>query len=102
MKFKIVILFILLNVTLQAYVSSDGNVYEIRYNKHGAVLTSTYKHLTLYLGKDCDAFSKVYGKGTWGWANGGFSVDFRRKSFGFGRQELDLDRVRGMVRCRLE
>lgn len=47
--------------------------------------------VVLYLGKSCDAYSPVYGKGTWGWSNGGFMVTFKDEHFGFGRQELSID-----------
>ena len=95
----------------QSYVSGDGDEYILQYNKHGAVLTSvnekhimdnnaggkvTSQKLKLYMGKDCDTFSKVYGKGSWGWANGGFSIEFKGKSFGFPRQEVDIP---GMEQC---
>lgn len=43
---------------------------------------------TIYLGKSCDAFHKVFGSGTWGWANGGFVVQFGNNRFPFGRQEV--------------
>ena len=46
-------------------------------------------------------FSEIYGKGSWGWANGGFSVEFSDKSFGFARQELDFSRVKEMEKCQL-
>lgn len=84
-------------------------------NKHGAILTSSglpykwvgvgagstveqiknvqaLKKVVLYLGRSCDAYSKLYGKGTWSWANGGFIVEFENERFGFGRQELDIER----------
>jgi len=84
-------------------------------NIHGAVLKSTgiqyrwvgygvaskaekiigakkLKKVVLYLGKSCDTYSKSYGKGTWEWANGGFIVKFKNEEFGFGRQEIDIDR----------
>lgn len=87
----------------QEFISSDGDKYIAEFNKHGAVLISentkyfvennasgrTQKtKLKLYLGKDCDSFSKIYGKGTWWWANGGFSVDFANKKIGFPRQHI--------------
>ncbi len=48
------------------------------------------KPITIYLGRNCDASSKEYGKGRWSWANGGFWVKFKNEEFDFGRQELDL------------
>ncbi len=82
-------------------------------NEHGSILTSSglryewigmgaystirqiqdrkrFKKVVLYLGRSCDAYSKVYGKGTWFWANGGFVVEFKNERFSFSRQELDI------------
>jgi len=80
-------------------------------NKHGVVLRSTgeqfrfssyslaptkikyakrLKRETLYIGRQCDSYSKIYGKGSWHWANGGFVVDFSNKSFYFPKQMLDI------------
>ncbi len=95
----------LLSSNAFAYLSSDGDEYTIRYNKNGAILTSVNKkhyaennasrrvhskHLKLYLGKDCDAFSNVYGHGSWEWTNGGFIIHYDEKDFGFPRQEVDI------------
>ena len=65
---------------------SDGGCTEFHgtVNRHGLVLRSP--RTTLYIGKSCDAYSKVYGKGRWEWANGGFVVQFPHKRFGFARQ----------------
>ena len=52
--------------------------------------TSTLAIETLYVGKSCDTFSKRHGKGSWGWANGGFSVDFKSIKFDFTHQTLDI------------
>ncbi len=83
-------------------------------NEHGVVLASTgtqYKWVgfgvgseikpiagakklkkeILYLGKSCDAYSKLHGEGLWEWANGGFIVKFKNVEFGFGHQELDIE-----------
>jgi len=104
---------LLLSFDVSAYLSSDGDEYTISYNKHGAVLTSvnekhfmennasgrvSSKKLNLYLGKDCDAFSDVYGRGSWEWANGGFVIHFQNKSFRFPRQEVDIP---NMDKCRM-
>ena len=101
----------LLSSNAFAYLSSDGDEFTITYNSHGAILTSISKkhyaennasgivhskHLKLYLGKDCDAFSNVYGKGTWEWANGGFVIHYSGKDFGFPRQEVNIP---GMDKC---
>ena len=42
----------------------------------------------IYFGRSCDAFHKLYGKGKWCWANGGFTAEFPGYSFDFARQEL--------------
>ncbi len=83
-------------------------------NNHGVVLKSTglqYKwngtgagstvheifgkplldRITLYLGSSCDAYSEVFGTGSWSWANGGFIVSFKNETINFGRQELSID-----------
>ena len=87
------------------YVSAEGHTYEYSLNDHGGVLTSVWPVArflgfgagttvergteTIYLGRDCDAFSEHLGYGTWGWANGGFGVEFDDGAeVGFPRQEL--------------
>lgn len=104
---------ILLSSKAFAYLSSDGDEFTITYNSHGAILTSVNKkhfaendasgvvhakYLKLYLGKSCDAFSNVYGKGAWEWANGGFTVHYSGKDFSFPRQEVNIP---GMEKCRI-
>jgi hypothetical protein len=76
--------------------SSDGEVYYVTYNKYGAVITS-WNGVMLYAGKNCDTYSTLHGKGTWGFANGGFNLDFEKKKFGFPRQELNMT---GIDKCR--
>jgi hypothetical protein len=66
------------------YVDSGGIKYTMTTNKNGVVLKS--KTETIYLGKDCDAYSRRYGKGTWGWANGGVSIELQKGKIGFPRQ----------------
>lgn len=83
--------------------SADGDLFNVAYNKHGAVLTSEHDKyfpanadgtemkkakLLLYLGVQCDAFSENYGNGHWGQSPGGFVIRFDHKAFGFIRQEL--------------
>jgi hypothetical protein len=86
-----------------AYVS-DGMEYEISCSADGYVLTSKYPVTRMigtgadtqavpgieriYFGRSCDAFHKIFGKGKWCWANGGFVAEFPDHRFGFGRQEL--------------
>lgn len=83
--------------------SGDGHAYEVSCNENGFVLTSLYPVFrfiengaastieegieTIYLGRSCDAFTKTFGEGQWGWANGGFIATFDRFSIGFPRQE---------------
>ncbi len=89
------------------YVSNEGHRYGHQLNANGAVLTSLFpvarftgtgaatqvitETEILYLGRNCDAFSKVLGNGRWGWANGGFVVEFPGKSISFPRQEIDAN-----------
>ena len=83
-----------------ALTTSDGDEFTVKYNKNGAVLTPKVKTSTagkLYLGKDCDALSKKFGKGDWSWANGGFIVEFANKRFAFPRQEVDVDNNGGCL-----
>jgi hypothetical protein len=89
-----------------AYVSGEGHEYRPSFNASGMVFTSVRSvsryieagagssvqqgREILYLGKRCDAYSAAFGRGTWGWANGGILVSFTNgQSIGFPRQELD-------------
>ena len=117
------ILMLLLTFTfVYGYIGYDGEEhvgFHSKVNNHGLVLTSTgttyeikgygigteyvekgfskkKKAIVIYLGKDCDAFSKKYGKGLWQWANGGFEVLFTTQRFAFGRQEVSMDHISNM------
>ena len=86
---------------------SRGHQYRASLNPDGVALVSLYPVArftgtgamtqviteieTLYLGRDCDAFSKVLGRGVWTWANGGFGADFRDRKIWFPRQEIDAN-----------
>ena len=59
-----------------------------RFIEAGANSSTTEAIETLYLGRSCDAMHKVFGKGKWCWANGGFTAEFDNGSIGFPRQEL--------------
>lgn len=78
-------LFFGLSSTSLAYVDGSNQSYTISKNQHGVTLTS--KKTTIHLGNKCDAYSPQYGKGTWGWANGGLMVELGTKQIGFPRQE---------------
>jgi len=97
------LLYLLAATPAMALVSGAGHIYEGWCNAHGYVIQSKYpvgRFLgvgadgptigieTIYLGKGCDAFSEAFGSGEWGWANGGFTVDFPSMTFGFPRQEV--------------
>lgn len=87
------------------YVSDEGHQYRYTLNQDGAVLESLFPVArftgsgamtevitgteTLYLGRNCDAFSKVLGQGSWAWANSGFAVEFQTRRIAFPRQEID-------------
>ncbi len=84
--------------------SYAGFQYTESVNGSGTVLTSTYPKAffigegvnmdlvvqveKIYLGKDCDAYHDIYGKGVWSWANGGVMVEFPAETFVFPKQEL--------------
>lgn len=101
------IIFLAFTTTGNAYVSSAGHRYEYKCNKHGLVLSSKHPISrfvgsgagtsivegieTIFLGVSCDAQHKVFGTGKWGWANGGFLIEFDKTSIGFPRQELHCD-----------
>ena len=91
---------------------SDGHAYKLTCNENGHVLTSVWpvirmtgqgagtqfvelKKEKLYLGRKCDAHHKLYGNGTWCWANGGFEADFGDIHIGFARQELICEKDYG-------
>ncbi|MDX3774091.1 hypothetical protein QE250_08210 [Chromatiaceae bacterium AAb-1] len=78
------------------YVDGSGAVYMLTINENGGVLKSGKD--TLYLGRGCDAYAPQYGKGSWGWANGGFVITFDAHSVGFPRQEIEVGNHHG---CRL-
>ena len=89
------------------YVSQEGHQYRAKLNADGVVLESLYPVArftgsgamtqvitgieALYLGRDCDAYSKVLGSGTWAWANGGFVARLESKEIWFPRQEIDAN-----------
>lgn len=52
--------------------------YVVQINKHGAVLKPVNEAEKIYLGKDCDVYSKTKGKGKWGFfpRSPGFRIEF--------------------------
>jgi hypothetical protein len=80
---------LLFSMAASAFVDSAGTLYTMTKNRNGIVLKSN--KAILYLGKNCDAYSPQYGKGTWGWANGGVLVGLEKKTIGFPRQDSPFD-----------
>lgn len=72
-KYKVFILFVLFTIVV------DAGSWKMKINKHGVVLKSS--NSTLYLGKDCDATSTRYGKGSWRWSEEKVSVNLDRKNY---------------------
>ena len=82
-------IFISAHAVVAHYVDSEGRKYIAKTAAQGVILES--RNLTMQLWRNCSASSRQYGKGTWAWANGGFSVIFAGTSVRFPRQEIDLD-----------
>lgn len=81
--------------TEDTYATRDGMVFNAEYNKHGVVLSSqkSYNgsHIVIYVGKECDVYSREYGKGRWDWTNAGCCVFFNEgPSFIFPHQVFDV------------
>ncbi len=89
---SIVILVCSMPASARNYTDSDGVTYSSSLNDDGAVLKS--ESAKLYLGKSCDAYSPQFGKGTWGWANGGVAVELNGRRIGFPRQESPFEDLR--------
>lgn len=68
--------------------TATGQRYRVSLNDHGAVLHGTGG--PVYLGRDCDAWSKRDGKGRWQWANGGVVVELGDARLAFPRQDPPL------------
>lgn len=71
------------------YTSDDGAYYKYDLNYNGAILTAS-DH-TIYIGKDCDAYSPQYGSGTWSWNSSGFYLKIGNYSFYFSNQKIDAN-----------
>ncbi len=95
------------------FISSWGDAYTAVENPNGVILTSVYPKSwfvergaesyveegldTIFLGKSCDVFHKVFGKGTFSWGNGGFRAEFEDgRVIGFPRQEMPWE---GLMDC---
>lgn len=72
-----------------AYVDSGGTEFSLTRTENGVLLKS--KHVSIYLDRTCAASSAHYGKGVWGWANGGVLITFEKRRIGFPRQDSPLD-----------
>lgn len=89
----------------EGFVSGFGDEYTLVANPDGMILSSVFpkawfidagadSHVergtdVLFLGRSCDAFHRLWGKGRWGQGNAGFSVMFADgRAYGFPRQEL--------------
>ncbi len=79
------------------YVDGDGAAWALRENRHGAVLRNRTTYI--YLGRGCDAVSPRFGRGRWGWANGGVLITFPHRRIGFARQDPPITRT--AARCDL-
>jgi hypothetical protein len=87
-----------------AYVSNEGHEYRSSCNYSGYVLTSIgpvsrpigfgaeTRYIRgrekIFLGKSCDAFHQILGKGKWCWSNGAFGAEFENHQISFPRQEI--------------
>ncbi len=75
---------------------SDGKMYKYsRSRGFYPVQGVKVKKFTLYVGKSCDTYSKTYGRGYWEQNNGGFILYFKKDSFSFIHQELEVPGARG-------
>ena len=77
--------------------TSNKNSYTVTYNQHGAVLMPVNGGKKLYIGKDCDTFSKIYGKGSWSWNSSGFKVYFKNRTIIFKNQ---IPKIANIQKCK--
>ena len=89
------------------YVSNDGHQYNLHTTQGGVMLESLYPVARYtgmgarmqiivgieshFLGRDCDAFSKVLGPGIWASRNGAIMIEYSSYSIWFPRQELEMN-----------
>lgn len=81
--------FLLASTLTYALTDSNNNQYSVSKSSAGVILES--RNAVIYLGKSCDAKSPQFGRGTWGWANGGVVIQFVDKQIGFPRQESPFE-----------
>lgn len=91
----------------QQLLSADGALFSYQENRHGAVLTALDQSSqapllsvpnasvmtvgeVIYLGRSCDAFSRIYGDERWRSAGGSFLVEFQQLRVVFPGQELGI------------
>jgi len=76
-------------------LADDGTVsltslYPVaRFTGFGASMEVIMGTESLYLGRNCDAYSKVMGEGKWSESNGGFRLEFDDLTIIFPRQEIE-------------
>ncbi len=99
---------------LNTRISSNGDEYSVSVEADLTVLRSLYPkarfigagadteivrdHDEFLMMADCKAYSPFFGYGTWGWANGGFTIDFEDIGFGFPRQDAPVEGDIGQCR----
>jgi hypothetical protein len=79
------------------YVEGNGAGWTVRENRHGAVMRRG--RLQIFLGRSCDARSSQFGRGHWGWANGGVLITFPRRRIGFPRADPPISG--SVLQCRI-
>ncbi|OSQ51354.1 hypothetical protein [Marivita geojedonensis] len=77
---------------------ANGETFWVLLTDAGAQLTSDNGSEQFDMSADCSASSAKRGIGNWGWANGGFFVDFNSASFSFPRMDAPVE---DGGRCRL-
>jgi hypothetical protein len=84
----------------QTFTLTDANGigFNVDMSQDGTTLAANDGSATLAIYGNCTAFAQQLGWGTWGWANGGFVIDFDTAHFAFPRQDAPIDNGLG---CRL-
>ncbi len=68
-----------------ASAAQDVMDWQFQRNPKGAILSSSSRAATIYIGKSCDATSPQYGNGSWEYSNAGWRVSVGDKTFAFPR-----------------